>query len=344
MDTVNSRSSNGFTVVPFRASKRNSPRGAQWANTRRYSVPLLYLLLTFVLASKECDAAIHGFIYNGTSYITLDYPNAFPNIGTRATGIWQNTVVGWYGDGSHNHGFIFNGSTYTKLDDPLGTNTYLRAISGNKITGYYTDSAGLDHGFIYDGASFTTLNNPLTTGATYPQGIYANTTVGQYNSLGGTHPGINGYMFNGTAWTTINDPLGVDSSGVADCALTGMRGNDLVGWFHDGVAGYQRGFVYDGSIYTTLNDPLATHGTNPSAADSTNIVGTYTDAIGPHGFLYNGTTWMTIDDPLADPHLGSTADGIYGSTIVGSFTTTPEPNSLILIFTCAFGLRRRLRR
>jgi hypothetical protein len=43
----------------------------------------------------------HGFLYNGTSWTTLDYPGA---INTYALGISGNNIVGWSSDG---HGFLY---------------------------------------------------------------------------------------------------------------------------------------------------------------------------------------------------------------------------------------------
>ena len=60
----------------------------------------------------------NGFLYNGSTYTTLNDPLA---VGTVAWGISGNNIVGYYADSSGNpNGFLYNGSTWTTLDDPLG--------------------------------------------------------------------------------------------------------------------------------------------------------------------------------------------------------------------------------
>jgi hypothetical protein len=48
----------------------------------------------------------HGFLYNGSTYTTLDDPNASPGE-TFAYGVSGSTVVGYYFDGTGVHGFVF---------------------------------------------------------------------------------------------------------------------------------------------------------------------------------------------------------------------------------------------
>jgi hypothetical protein len=49
----------------------------------------------------------HGFLSDGTNYLSFDDP--LGALGTTATGVSGNTVVGWYQDGSGNsRSFVFN--------------------------------------------------------------------------------------------------------------------------------------------------------------------------------------------------------------------------------------------
>ena len=70
------------------------------------------------------DHGSHGFVYNGSTYITLDDPLAGPQqvVGTFAAGISGNKVVGYYYDASDEpHGFVYNQfDSILPLDDPLG--------------------------------------------------------------------------------------------------------------------------------------------------------------------------------------------------------------------------------
>jgi probable HAF family extracellular repeat protein len=62
---------------------------------------------------------IHGFLYSGGTYTTLDDPSS-SNV-TEAFGINDTgQIVGTYQDaGFRNHGFLYSGGTYTTVDDPL---------------------------------------------------------------------------------------------------------------------------------------------------------------------------------------------------------------------------------
>ena len=79
-----------------------------------------------------------GFLYNGTTYTTLDGPSATQ---TYIWGIDGTNVVGMYTDGTGNHGFIYNGSVFTTVDNPAGDpgSTVVTGISGDTLVGTYWD-------------------------------------------------------------------------------------------------------------------------------------------------------------------------------------------------------------
>jgi len=96
----------------------------------------------------------HGFLYNGSTYTTLDDPNGVG--ATYAQGISNNVVVGYYetnimeGDGIGGHGFLYSGGSYSTIDVPgaiAGAATSAQAISGNNIVGWYDDTNGNTYGF-----------------------------------------------------------------------------------------------------------------------------------------------------------------------------------------------------
>src|SRR5208283_4794431 len=84
----------------------------------------------------------HGFLYNGSTFTTLDDPNAGTanGYGTFAEGIDADKIVGYYIDTNSNaHGFLYVGSTYTSLDDPDSVSgTFATGISGTNIVGFYS--------------------------------------------------------------------------------------------------------------------------------------------------------------------------------------------------------------
>jgi probable HAF family extracellular repeat protein len=92
---------------------------------------------------NDSNGGIHGFLYSGGQYVTLNDP--LGTAGTIALGINRfGQIVGDYGDSSgHQHGFLYTGGKYITLDDPLGTSTVATGINDRgQIVGYYTDSAG----------------------------------------------------------------------------------------------------------------------------------------------------------------------------------------------------------
>ena len=130
----------------------------------------------------------HGFLYNGSTYTTLDYPGSSQ---TFARGISGGNIVGSFDDSAGAHGFLYNGTSYTSLDDPLGTQgTFAYGISGGNIVGYFNDSAGTFHGFLYNGSTYTTLDDPLGTQGTEAYGISGNNIVGGYTDASGVGHGF----------------------------------------------------------------------------------------------------------------------------------------------------------
>jgi hypothetical protein len=104
-----------------------------------------------VVKNSAATGGAHGFVYNGTSYTTLDFPGADT---TGAHAIDGNNIVGIYVVSGASHGFLYNGTTYTTLDVPLvgASGTSANGISGNNIVGYYHDSSGV-HGYLATNAA-----------------------------------------------------------------------------------------------------------------------------------------------------------------------------------------------
>jgi hypothetical protein len=192
----------------------------------------------------------HGFLYDGTSYKTLD-PPGWLNF-NYCTGISGSSIVGCYGDRNGlTQGYLYNGSSYRTVSVPGATNTLANGISGSNIVGEYLDSKGW-HGFLYNGTSYTTLNDPLATQGTGAHGISGSKIVGSYADGAGTH----GFSYNGSAYTTLDDPLATQGTGAY-----GISGSNIVGNYAD-KSGYH-GFLYQpGSapVSATANQVLTVQG------------------------------------------------------------------------------------
>jgi hypothetical protein len=185
----------------------------------------------------DSSSVSHGFLYNGSTYTTLDDPLATPGLaGTFATGISGGNIVGSYGSSTGLHGFIYNGSSYTTLDVPFaGTHgTSPSGISGGKIVGGYTDSVGNGHAFLYNGSTYTNIDPPFAPSGSGVGGISGSNIVGSYGS-GGTH----GYFYDGSTYTTLDDPL----AGSNGTFAKGIDGNHVVGAYIVDVPLSDHGFL-----------------------------------------------------------------------------------------------------
>ncbi len=238
---------------------------------------------------ENTNGVTHGFVYDGSSYNSIDYPGA--DQATFASSISGNDIVGGYANvwGATGNGFLYNGTTYTPL--PVVSETHAPyGISGNNIVGNYDDSSGMTHGFLYDGTSYTTIDFPGADGS-FAYGIdsddiivgtyfyYTNRTTGAAIS--------HGYIYDGTNYTTFDFPE------AASTYVHGKSGSNVVGYYID-RSGNTHGFLYDGSNYTTLDFPGAIN-TYAWGVDGSDIVGWYQDASGAaHGFLLYASQVSTM--------------------------------------------------
>jgi hypothetical protein len=242
-----------------------------------------------------------SFLYNGSSYITLNDPNAQENVpgqpnGTYATGISGSNIVGYYYNSSGVHSFLYNGSTYTTLAS-LGSGTVAEGVSGNNIVGYYFVGSG-SYGFLYNGSTYTTIEN---SNYTYLTGISGDTILGQ----NGPYPPTS-FTYNNGIFTALTSPVPPPDYITAN----GISGHDIVGQI-TGSTGFE-GFLYDGTSYTYLNDPNGLNSTYATGISGGDIVGTYYDSNGnTNGFLA-----VAVPEPS---NLGLILFGIAGLTVAHRF-------------------------
>lgn len=194
----------------------------------------------------DTNGYTHGFLYNGTNYVTLDDPNGIG--ATYAQGISGNNIVGWYiGTNGVTHGFLYNGSSFANFDDPNG-DTYPQGISGSNIVGWFANSTNGDHGFLFNGSAFTTLDvpNALGGGTTYAQGVDGNTVVGEYYDGNGTPHGFVYSIEIGMNYTitlnaspvvggTVNGAGTFPSGGSQTVTGVANSGYEFLDWTENGV-------------------------------------------------------------------------------------------------------------
>ena len=235
-----------------------------------------------IVGTFSDNAGNHGYFYDGSTYITLDDPLSRPG-NTLVNGVSGDEIVGYYYgdvDGTA-HGFLYQDGAYQTLENPLGNFTVAEGISGNKIVGYFY-AANLNagpHGFFYNGSNYSILDDPL--GRTFPMAVSGDKIVGFYEGKDGfTH----GFLYDGGNFRTLDDP-----SGIHGTVVSGISGNNLVGYYTDSTGFH--GFLYDGTTFTTLDDPLAVNGTFANSISGDEVVGYYYGDDWAHGFI------VTVPEP-----------------------------------------------
>ncbi|HWD19129.1 MAG TPA: Ig-like domain-containing protein [Verrucomicrobiae bacterium] len=105
---------------------------------------------TNIVGYYDINQGFRGFLYNGSSYVTLDALASEPNAAsTFALGIEGQNIVGYFSIRSGTYGFFYDGSSYVVVDHPAAVlGTYLTGISGRTVVGYYVDIQANEHGFI----------------------------------------------------------------------------------------------------------------------------------------------------------------------------------------------------
>jgi len=152
----------GWTYIGF-------PKGNSWLGNHVYDIDDGNIVGTWGCWIWRW----HGFIarppYDWMSYTSIDY-----GLGTSATGIDGDNIVGWC-DGAQ--GFLYDGTSWTRL----GWGKFPTGIDDGNIVG----NCG-SNGFLYDGTNWIWLVYPgsLWTSA---EGIDGDRIVGCYGDASGVH-------------------------------------------------------------------------------------------------------------------------------------------------------------
>ena len=88
------------------------------------------------------------------------------------------------------------------MDDPLGVKgTYITAIAGDILVGFYYQANGRVQGFIKNGTAFTTVDYPNDNFDTYLTNTDGSRFVGYYGALPATH----GFVYDGSTFTPFEE-------------------------------------------------------------------------------------------------------------------------------------------
>lgn len=222
----------------------------------------------------------HGFLYNGVTYSSFDYPGLHAATGINNSG----TIVGY--DFSYpSHGFVKDGETYTSFDYPSATQATQAWDINNAgtVVGVYNDLTGGNynqtyvHGFLKTGETYTSFDYPDAF-RTYALGINdSGTIVGYYDNTSGKQ---SGFVKNGDTYTSFAYP-GADDTVFWDINNSGY----IVGYYRESSPGYHA-FVNDGNAYTLVDYPGSTSSSAFGINEEGDIVGYYYDASGVgHSYL-----------------------------------------------------------
>ena len=265
----------------------------------------------------------HGYLYDGSSFKTIDAPSSAAFGGTNLNGInQQDQIAGWYSDGTSFHSFVYDHGTFTAIDDPSagnnssGTNryegTYAKSINNKgEVVGYYIDAAGVWHGFLDNNGIFTNIDAEL--GATnVATGINDNgQIIGYYLDSTGYH----GFLDNNGVFTNIDAggftiPVGINNNG------------DITGY-----GGPYGGFLYSNGQFTSVNDPLG-YSYNDGINDLGQIVGYASN----QGFLADPGVMPTVAVSI-----DNTDVNVANNTGTVTFAFSEAPTSFALADTSAVG-------
>jgi hypothetical protein len=184
----------------------------------------------------DTNGIVHGFVFDGSTYKTLDDPSANKTTifqGTLALGFSGNKIFGQYNNPGGFGAFFYDGTSFSDFTHPAAGfgRTHVTGAFGNEIVGYYSPDGITDHGFLYNGSSFKTLDDPLAVaapfgmGQTYLTGISGGYIVGYYTTDDGNTR--HGLVYNGSTFMTVDDPL---ANG--DTRINGIDGNVIVGTYN----------------------------------------------------------------------------------------------------------------
>jgi len=97
-----------------------------------------------------------GFVYDGTNYTSLEYPNQKH---TQIRAISGNLIYGTYTDEQYvSRGFVYDGTTFSDFNFPDSIGGTPTAVDGSTVVGYYYGEDYINHGYIFKDSTFSTFD------------------------------------------------------------------------------------------------------------------------------------------------------------------------------------------
>ncbi|MFG1397938.1 autotransporter domain-containing protein, partial [Xanthobacter sp. VTT E-85237] len=295
-----------------------------------------------------------GYLFDAAAAPAAQYTNIVYPSATGATvantiphSQFGNNIVGNYDTTQGGAGaFIYNAvsKSYTPLSGPGAVVTTAYGIYGDKVTGGYTDTLGLnaEHGYLYDikTNTFTTYDHPGAI-TTHFQGVTGGGRHGEYNlaadwmdAQGGAHAAILHINADGsTQWTELDVP------GSTTTSIDSIYAGNAVG-FYLGADGMMNYFVTVPGVYNPIRN---TGALTVSQAGGTGVSGISGDDIvndgsilvsGANAIGIKADTYGVVTNNGAVTVTGAGASGVQlngldGTLLnVGRITAGPGANAI----------------
>ena len=114
---------------------------------------------------------IHGYLWNGKKYLTLDVPGASQTFAADINSHGQ-IVLDWVDSSGNNEGALYHRMKYTTLDVPGAVQSIPNDLdNAGDVVFSWADSNGNFHGALLLGKNFSMFDDPKAQGATYGSGI-----------------------------------------------------------------------------------------------------------------------------------------------------------------------------
>jgi hypothetical protein len=127
--------------------------------------------------------AQRGFIFDGSTYSTLDFPSSFGTYPSKIND--AGMIVGGYNTSSTSRGFSYTKGQWTPIDFPGAADTEVYGVnSSGAMVGLYDATQPVTHAFIVQNGQYRDLPNPFGT----QTNAFAINDLGSITGLGYTDP------------------------------------------------------------------------------------------------------------------------------------------------------------
>jgi T5SS/PEP-CTERM-associated repeat protein/autotransporter-associated beta strand protein/predicted outer membrane repeat protein len=229
----------------------------------------------------------HGFIYDGSTFTTVDYPQSY---NTQITGYSGNKYWGSFSGYSGSGVFLYENGVVNTINVPGGYSysTWISDVSGSNVIGSYWNGSE-QKAFVYNGSTFATISYPGANN-TYLNEAGSKWVTGSYSSNG--YGGAFAYPLASIVPDPVASPIAIGgNTGISSYTNTASNG-----------------IVSSGPV--SMNGNATIVYTNPSATiqstGAVSITGT-NNLISLSGGYLNGSTNVLIS--------GTSLTAYYASSI-----------------------------